>query len=310
MLIVVCICTFRRPEGLRRTLRGLQRLDFGPAPRPELRVIVVDNEGSEDARRVCVDAGDADLDVTYVVEPRRGISHARNACLERVPETARYVAFLDDDLIPRPDWLEELLAAAEATGAEAVTGPYVAVYAAGAPDWLRAGRFFAAPRAKAPTDGAAVDFGVMGNILFDAAFLRRSKARFNERFARVGGEDRRFFLDLFRQGAVFVWAEKAIVDHCVEPGRLTWAYVLRREFGVGCAAAMIERSEETGMAQLLGYGLRTLGKLALKIVLFVPATLLAALRRDAFRRVKPSLDVANLSGRLYGLAGGGYQLYG
>jgi succinoglycan biosynthesis protein ExoM len=310
MLIAICICTFRRPGGLRRTLRAVQELAFGDGLRPELQVIVVDNEGSEAARRVCGDFVEAGLSVTYVVEPRRGISHARNACLERIPAAARYAAFLDDDLIPRPDWLEALVAAAEATGAEAATGPCFAIYTDGTPDWLRAGRFFASPRAKAPVDHAPVNFGVMGNILFDAAFLRRSKARFDERFARVGGEDRRFFLDLFRQGAVFVWAERAIVDHCVERGRLTWAYVLRREFGVGYAAATLERSEGRSMVRLLGYGLLTAAKLALKIVLFVPATLLAALRRDAFRRVKPTLDVANLSGRLYGLAGRAYQLYG
>ena len=310
MLIAVCICTFRRPQGLRQTLHGLGRLEYGDRIPPKLHVIVVDNEGSEEAQAVCGDFAHAVAALTYVVEPRRGISHARNACLDLVPQEARYVAFLDDDLIPRPAWLEELLGAAEATGAAAATGPCVAIYDASAPDWLRAGRFFASPRAKAPGDHQPIRFGVMGNILFDAAFLRHSGARFNEQFGRIGGEDRRFFLDLFRLGAMFVWAKNAVVDHCVEQRRLTWTYVVRREFGVGYAATVLQRSEAAGIIRLLGYSLCTVGKLALKIALLAPATLLAALRDDTFRRVKPMLVIVNLSGRLYGLAGRSYQLYG
>lgn len=310
MLIAICVCTFRRPEGLRETLRGVQRLEYEEGPRPELHVIVVDNEGSEATRAVAKSFASAGFALTYAVEERRGVSHARNACLDHIPTGATYAAFLDDDLVPRPHWLEELVAAAEATGAAAATGPCFAVYDTRVPEWIRAGRFFASPRAKAPKNYAWIGFGVMGNILFDAAFLRHAGVRFNERFGRIGGEDRRFFLDLFRKGAVFVWAEKAIVDHFVETRRLNWAYIVRREFGVGYAAAVLERSEARGWSRLLGYAVGIMAKLALKIMLLAPTALLAALRHDAFRRVKPLLDIANLSGRLYGLAGRQYELYG
>jgi glycosyltransferase involved in cell wall biosynthesis len=310
MLIAVCICTFRRPDGLRATLNGLQRLEYRLGDRPDIHVVVVDNEGSDATRAVAREFAAAGLPLSYCIEERRGISHARNACLDNVPEAARYVAFLDDDLVPRPDWLDELVAVAKASGAAATTGPCVPVYDAGVPDWIRGGRFFASPRAKRPENHGPVGFGVMGNILFDAAFLRDSRVRFNDRFGRIGGEDRRFFLDLFGKGAVFVWAEHAIVDHFVETERLSWGYILRREFSVGYAAAMLERSEMPSHGRLFGYALRTVAKLALKIFLLAPAALLGAIRRDAFRRVKPVLDIANLSGRLYGLAGRGYELYG
>lgn len=310
MLISVCICTFRRPESLREALQGLRQLEYSRRPPPDIHVIVVDNEGNDETRRVIEDYASGGALATYVVEHRRGISHARNACLDNVPQGARYVAFLDDDLIPRPEWLDELLAAAEASGATATTGPCFPVYDANVPEWIRSGRFFASPRAKQPENHGPVGFGVMGNILFDAAFLRRSGVRFNERFGRIGGEDRRFFLDLFRKGAVFVWADNAIVDHHVETDRLTWGYIMRREFSVGYAAAILERSEAPGTGRLFGYALRTVAKLAAKIILLAPAALLGAIRRDAFRRVKPVLDIANLSGRLYGLSGRGYELYG
>ena len=77
------------------------------------------------------------------------------------------------------------------------------------------------------------------NLVPITTFLRRSRVRFNERFGRIGGEDRRFFLDLFGKGAAFVWAEHAIVDHFVETRRLSWSYILRREF-IEDAGAKVE----------------------------------------------------------------------
>lgn len=309
MLITICICTFRRPEGLAATLRGIERLRFRTQARPELRVVVVDNEGS-DATRAVVEAFAArGISIIYAVESRRGISSARNACLELIPEDAELAAFLDDDVVPREGWLEALLLALAHTGAEAATGPCFAIYSGNTPEWIRAGRFFASPRAKTPRNHARIDFGVMGNILFRAAFLRGKGIRFDERFGMIGGEDRKFFTDIFEAGGTFVWASDAVVDHHVEIKRLSFGYILRREFSVGFAAAVLTRSRARDGGRALGYGAAVVGRLVLKIVLLVPAALLAMARHNAFRKVKPVLDIANLSGRLYGLVGMKYELY-
>lgn len=309
MLIAICICTFRRPVGLEETLRGIECLRFGAISRPKLHVVVVDNEGCEATRAAVKAFAVNGISISYAVESRRGISSARNACLDLAPADADLVAFLDDDVVPRPQWLEELLIALERTGAEAATGPYDAVYRRSTPEWIRAGRFFASPRAKAPRNHDCIDFGIMGNILFDAAFLRDNNLRFDDRFGLIGGEDRKFYTDMFDAGATIAWARDAIVDHHVSSDRLRFAYIVRREFCVGCTAAILKRSEPPSGRGLMGYGAHTIGKLALKIVLLAPAALLAAIRNNAFRKVKPLLDIANLSGRLYGLVGRKYELY-
>lgn len=310
MLIAICICTFRRPKGLEATLRGIARLRFGAIPQPKVHVVVVDNEGCHATRGV-VEAFEATgIPISYAVEHRRGISAARNACLDLAPAEADLIAFLDDDVVPRRDWLEKLLVALERTGAEAATGPYDAVYKWNTPEWIRAGRFFASPRAKAPGNHDRIDFGVMGNILLSAAFLRERGLRFDDRFGLIGGEDRKFYTDMFGAGARFAWARDAVVDHHVSPDRLRFAYIIRREFCIGCTAAILKRSEPSSGRRLMEYGAQTIGKLVLKIVVLAPAALLAAIRRNAFRKVKPVLDIANLSGRLYGLFGQKYELYG
>ena len=61
-----------------------------------------------------------------VVEPRQGNCHAINAAFETALETfpaAKHILMIDDDEIASPDWLERMLHAAEATGADVVGGP-------------------------------------------------------------------------------------------------------------------------------------------------------------------------------------------
>ena len=56
----------------------------------------------------------------YVLEPRPGLSHARNRGMSVA--SAPLVAFIDDDAIPATDWLERLTAAFEDPDIAAATG--------------------------------------------------------------------------------------------------------------------------------------------------------------------------------------------
>jgi cellulose synthase/poly-beta-1,6-N-acetylglucosamine synthase-like glycosyltransferase len=92
----VIVCTRHRPEPLGRCLASLAALD-GPTP----EVIVVDNtDGDPNTERTAKEAG-----ARYVVEPTIGLSRARNKGIEEA--TGELVAFVDDDAIVEPAWLEE-----------------------------------------------------------------------------------------------------------------------------------------------------------------------------------------------------------
>jgi cellulose synthase/poly-beta-1,6-N-acetylglucosamine synthase-like glycosyltransferase len=68
-----------------------------------MAVIVVDNSsGDEATRAVAVSSG-----ARYVVEPRRGVSRARNSGAQVA--TSDVVAYVDDDAVPDPGWLAALL---------------------------------------------------------------------------------------------------------------------------------------------------------------------------------------------------------
>lgn len=101
----VVICTRDRPAQLRRALASLRAQDH-----PNFAVWVVDNAPTSDATRQVVESFTPDMDVRYVLEPRPGLSRARNAAL-RCELEGDVVAWFDDDEIADPEWLSELMRA-------------------------------------------------------------------------------------------------------------------------------------------------------------------------------------------------------
>jgi glycosyltransferase involved in cell wall biosynthesis len=120
----VCACIYRRPEGPRALLQGLGAKEFAETRRPDLKVIIVDNEGCATAKEICQEfERRSSIPVDYFHEQRRRIPQARNTCLNHIAPTCDYFAFIDDDEIPDPDWLEQLLLAQGRTGADVVRVP-------------------------------------------------------------------------------------------------------------------------------------------------------------------------------------------
>jgi succinoglycan biosynthesis protein ExoM len=122
--VAVCIGTFRRPEGLRRLLQALDALRFERLPRPDLVIVVVDNDPAGSARAVCDSiAPTVRYTIRYEIEATPGISHVRNRAARLARDQADLVAYLDDDEVPEPRWLEELLVVQQAHAADVVAGP-------------------------------------------------------------------------------------------------------------------------------------------------------------------------------------------
>lgn len=108
----VVVCTRARPDALRRCLDALAALD--PAPSG---VLVVDNAPYDPSARDLVAARPG---VTYVAEPRPGLSRARNTGW-RAAGTA-LVAYTDDDVVVHPAWLGALVAGFDGPEVASVTG--------------------------------------------------------------------------------------------------------------------------------------------------------------------------------------------
>jgi glycosyltransferase involved in cell wall biosynthesis len=239
--VTICACTYRRPEGLRALLHGLAEQRFKEASRPPFDVVIVDNEGSSEAAAICATAGRTNgLAVRYIQEPRRGISYARNACLDHVAADAEFIAMIDDDEVPEPDWLEQLLRAQARAHADVVRGAVVPVFPDGAPAWIREGDFFGWPKQRRArggttlTDGAGLTTASSNNALVRAAAVRALGLRFDTALALTGGEDALFFRQMKLAGCKIIYAAGARVHETVPPHRATFAYLWRLHYRQGC----------------------------------------------------------------------------
>jgi glycosyltransferase involved in cell wall biosynthesis len=185
------------------------------------------------------------------VEKRKGIPPARNAAVAAALGLADWIAFIDDDEIPEPRWLDRLLALQRETGAAVVTGPVLPRFEAEPPAWVRAGGFFESPRF---AHGSARPHAFTNNVLVATAALVGQAPLFDERFSFGVGEDNDLFERLALAGHTIVWADDAIVHELVPRERVSARWLLGRGFRTGSAATHIDRVRGRGVRRAIAHG--------------------------------------------------------
>lgn len=229
--IALCAVTFRRPIGLRELLVGIGDLLVTDLD-ADLRVVVVDNDVQESGRAVVQEvAPSLACPVIYAVEPKQGIPLARNRAV-KVAGDVDFLAWLDDDEVPTPEWLYRLVEAQERTGAEVVIGPSVPQLPPGAADWIREGEFFERKRFKSGTTIPAIYARTSGVLVSRAAMPAREKT-FREELRYTGGSDRELFVEMESTGSRFVWVDEAVVMERVPPSRARPRWIFMRAFRIG-----------------------------------------------------------------------------
>jgi glycosyltransferase involved in cell wall biosynthesis len=297
----VCVLTYRRPQSLLRLLGALQELRFPDEP-PELRVLVVDNDPEESARKLCEDARSwLSAPLVYIVEKRRGIPQARNAALVASLSHCHFLAFVDDDEVPEPDWLAELLRVQRAGDADAVAGPVLPRFEPGAARWLTRGGLFEQPR---HATGARIDYAYTGNVLVRTAALAQMDAFFDEGLALTGSSDWEFFKRFAASGRRIVWADAAITHEWVPASRLSVRWLLARAFRVGCSTLRVERQRAPRARSVAWLLANSCWCIVKGVLLLAPAAL-----RGRAAAVRALRLVWYGAGRLYGLGGYSYEEY-
>lgn len=220
--ICVCVCTFKRPHLLGRLLEELGRQntrDFF-----SYSVVVADNDSSRSAETITAGfARRSALPVIYCVEPQQNIALVRNRALANA--SGDYIAFIDDDEYPSPDWLYLLLSTCSSACADGVLGPVLPHFELTPPQWALKGRFYERPSHATGYRIRMADART-GNVLFKKSLLDGAEP-FNGEFG-TGGEDADFFRNMMARGHCFVWCNEAPVYESVPPGRCTRGYLLRR----------------------------------------------------------------------------------
>jgi glycosyltransferase involved in cell wall biosynthesis len=220
--ICVCICTFKRPQPLRRLLDELAGQETGGLF--TYSVAVADNDEQESGR-AAVEAfrAQSPLPVVYCVEAQRGIARTRNRVLANA--AGDYLALIDDDELPIRQWLLHLYKACNQFGTDGILGPVVRRLEGNPPRWLEKSRFFERP--VMPT-GRNVEWveSRTGNVLLKKSVVEGEAEPFRPDIR--SGEDQDFFKRKCQTGFRFTWCAEAVAFEVIPPERWTRIYQLRR----------------------------------------------------------------------------------
>lgn len=231
--IVIGIPTYRRPKSLRRLLDSISALRNEDA---QVTVLVADNDvGTQGGIQVVVDLSAADYPFKLIAfaVPERGLASVRNALLEKGFDGlgADFVAMIDDDERVEADWLAALLEMQADTNADVVFGAIFAEFERTPPKWTRGQSIYWGNRYEA---GPAEVVPGSGSILLSRRIHQDFRARFDDRFSLMGGEDSEFFARIGSMGATFAHAPSAVSHEFVGVSRMTRNWALQRAFRIGC----------------------------------------------------------------------------
>lgn len=253
--ITVAVCTRDRPDLLDRCLASLRGLRDTP------RVLVVDNAPTTDATaRLMVESYP---EFAYVVEPVRGLDHARNRAIAET--TTEVVAFTDDDVVVDPGWTEAIARAfAEDPQLAAVTG-LVVPFELETPAqqlferlggfgrgyrrrWETATRSTGRPAAPGRALGAG-EYGTGANMAFRAAAFARIGGfdpALDVGTPTGGGGDLEMFHRVISSGEALRYEPAATVFHC---HRRTMAELCAQLRDNGSVWAMMTAARRGGRAR-------------------------------------------------------------
>jgi glucosyl-dolichyl phosphate glucuronosyltransferase len=246
MEITVILCTYNRGHML---AKALQKVAASTLPESvNWEVLVVDNNSSDQTREVVEELRRRYPGrIRYLFEPQAGKSHALNAGVREAQ--GEVLAFMDDDVMVEPTWLQNLTAELHGSEWAGTGGRTLPAEAISLPRWLA----LEGPYALGGILAAMFDLGDEPSEL-DRAPYGANMAFHRQMFEKYGGfrtdlgpspsrevprpnEDTEFGRRLMAAGERLRYEPSAIVYHPVPAGRITKQYFLNWWLDYGRAAS-------------------------------------------------------------------------
>ena len=267
--ITICIATCRRPHSLKRLLEHLSKLKFKKNLDLKIKIAVVDND-SKGSASDAVNEWAEKWPLVYEVEPKRGIPMVRNR-LVSLSQDSDFIAFIDDDEVPEPCWLDELLETQKKYNADVVSGPVLAAFEFDPPEWVIKGHFYDRKRYKT---GDVIKYPRTGNALIQREKMNSIEGPFDERLALCGGSDSFLFLKMQKLGALFVWSDEAVVHEYVPKTRANEKWLIQRSFRYGNVTTFFDRHFSSSSLWIFPRLCKALGRIILGSLFFPLALIL------------------------------------
>ncbi len=276
--VVIAIPTYKRPKCLARLLEAIAGLQ-GDA---EISVLVADNDAqAHQGFDLCSQLAPAyRWPLRAVIENSRGIAQARNRlAAEALVGDAQFIAMIDDDEWPAPQWIDAFLKAQRATEADVLQGSILFVSNAAGPKPV--------PDIRHPTGPIGMLEGA-GNLLIRRRVLEETKAPwFDPDFALTGGEDRDFFMRLKFRGYRFAWADEARAFGEVAEIRQDLGWVLRRAYSNGNSDMRVLIKHGPGFSLIVREGAKIAGALLLSLPMALTLAFSPNHRRAPLHQILP-----------------------
>jgi glycosyltransferase involved in cell wall biosynthesis len=199
-------------------------------------------------------------------EGARGLSEARNTGTRQC--TSEIVAFLDDDAVASPTWLERLVAGYDDPAVVGAGGGIDPVWLTGRPgffpgefNWVVGCSYIGLPAGTAQVRNLiGANMSYRREVISGVGGFRSESGRVGDR--PFGNDDTEFCIRVQqrRGGGIMLYEPSARVGHKVPAGRATWSFFLSRCYIEGLSKAQLSRlvGSDDGLRSERAHTLRVL----------------------------------------------------
>lgn len=300
MQLDIVIPTYNRSTLLKNAIASLLRARV--PDELDVKIIVVDNNSTDDTKAVLSDAAERSNNISYVFEKRQGRSPALNAGIKAA--TGDLIGFIDDDEEIDETWYETILSAFTNNPVDFIGGPYVPRFESEVPNWLPKDHTAVVGIVDGgdkvvPFDALYPGILMGGNAVFTREVLQRigpySTALGRSGTRLLSCEDEDMYERLMAAGARGLYLPHLIVYHFIPSERLTKRYHRSWCFWQSVSSAVLDRIRPRPVTYVWGvpryfYGRALRGMLRLANIR----------NREPASRFSNELSLWELAGFFYG----------
>jgi glycosyltransferase involved in cell wall biosynthesis len=242
--ISVIICTYNRSNYLKKSLNSLINQTLNEN---DYEILVIDNASTDDSKEI-VENFSSIKNLKYIVEPILGVSQARNTGINN--SKGEYVAFIDDDAIASPQWLEKILEIFRTftPSPGCIGGKIDLIFEAPKPKWLS--DEMSSYLSKLDLSGQSLvlnnkdlflyscNFALPKNVLDEIGGFNITIGRKGD--SLVSGGDILVQKEVQKKGYLCLYHPEIYIQHYVIPSRLTKTWFIERIKCEGITNAKVE----------------------------------------------------------------------
>lgn len=242
ILISVVICTYNRASLLKNCLQSLEKQT---ANKKNYEVIVVNNNSNDNTKEIVKDFVKSQFNIKTVIEKKQGLSYARNRGWKEAK--GKYVAYIDDDAVAEPDWVEQIIVFTKKNPKiNAFGGPYGRFSFKPVPAWIPENYFTLNLGNKLKILNLKNEWISGSNMIFNKMLFYKYggfKTGLGMKGSKIlYGEETEFLLRLKETGEAVYYVPKIRVRHLVAEYKLDLWWLLKDNYWRSFSFTLLKKS--------------------------------------------------------------------